>query len=113
VREVIALSVKIAERVVKRHGMQHSAMLRDNVAEALKLVIGMHRLRIAVHPSQHEVLADALPKLKLEFPTLEHAEIVEDDSLAPGGCRLMTRQGQIHADLDGQISRIAAELVPE
>ena len=113
VREVIALSVRIAERVIKRYGVQDPSMLTDNVAEALKLVIGMHKLRIAIHPSQNQVLADALPRLKLEFPTLEHAEIVEDASLNPGGCRLLTRQGQIDADLDEQLQRIAADLVPE
>jgi len=38
--------------------------------------------------------------------------IVDDDSLAPGGCRIATAGGLIDADLDEQINRIAADLLP-
>jgi flagellar assembly protein FliH len=112
VREVVDLAVKIAERVAKRLGVIYPEVLAGNVGEALKLVVGMHKLRIAIHPTQRATLGEALPQLKLEFPTLDHVELVEDPSVAPGGCRLLTRQGSVDATLDEQISRIATELVP-
>src|SRR4051812_30294789 len=43
-REVTDLSVKIAERVSKRLGLLDPAVLAANVGEALKLVVGMHKL---------------------------------------------------------------------
>ena len=58
------------------------------------------------------MLTEALPKLQLRWPELKHIELVEDETLSPGGCRIFTRHGQIDADLDGQLQRIAAELVP-
>ena len=111
-RDVVTLSVKVAERVTKREGRLDPAVLMGNVAECLRLVVGTHDLRIAIHPMQKAILADALPRLKLEFPSLQHVELTEDESLQPGGCRLFTRQGQIDADLDTQLTRIAQELLP-
>jgi flagellar assembly protein FliH len=110
-REVVELSLRIAGKITKRQGELDPQMLERNLAEALKLVIGMHKLRIAIHPTQKAALADAMPRLKLDFPTLEHAELVEDASIAPGGCRLLTRQGAIDATLDEQLNRVAADLL--
>jgi flagellar biosynthesis/type III secretory pathway protein FliH len=39
-------------------------------------------------------------------------QVIEDASIAPGGCRVFTTQGEIDADLDRQIDRIAADLLP-
>jgi flagellar assembly protein FliH len=107
---VVTLAVKIAERVTKRAGELEPAVLLGNVAEALKLVVGMHNLRIAIHPTQKAVLADALPRLTHQFPTLHHVELIEDAAVSPGGCRLLTRQGCVDATLEEQLSRIAAEV---
>ncbi len=111
-RDVIALSVKIAERITKRQGQLDPTVVIENVTEALHLVTGAHDVRIAIHPRHRGVLDDVLPRLKLQFPTLQHVELVEDEAMAPGGCRLFTRQGLIDGDLDVQLDRIASELLP-
>lgn len=111
-REVTNLALKIAARITKRQGEVDPAVLEHNLAASLKLVIGMHRLRIVIHPAQMATLTDTLPRLKLQFPTLDHVEILEDPIVAPGGCRILTRQGQIDATLDEQLTRIAADLFP-
>lgn len=113
VRAVIELAIAIAERVTKRIGLLDAEVVMENVAEAMKLVVHTADLRIAVNPAQKAALADALPRLRLEWPVLEHVELVEDASLAPGGCRLHTRRGVIDADLDVQIRNIAADLLPD
>ena len=111
-REVVELALQIAGRLTKREGRFDPTVLERNLGESLKLVVGMHKLRVAIHPDQKDALSDALPRLKLEFPTLEHAELVADESIAPGGCRVLTRQGMIDATLDEQLNRIAADLFP-
>jgi flagellar assembly protein FliH len=111
-REVTDLAIQIAQRITKRIAQFDPHVLLANVTESLKLVVGMHKLRIALHPTQKATLADALPRLKLEFPTLDHVELIADDAIAPGGCMLLTRQGSIDATLDEQLTRIAVELLP-
>ena len=111
-RDVAQLAVRIAEMVSKRMGSLDPSVLMGNVTQCLRLVVEPHQLRVAIHPTQKAALADAMPKLKLEFAALEHVELLEDESVSPGGCRLFTRQGLIDADLQSQINRIAEEMLP-
>lgn len=111
--DVVQLSIRIAESISKRMGRLDASVLTANISQCLRLVTEPHQLRIAIHPTQRAVLDDAMPRLKLEFATLQSLEIQEDQTVAPGGCRLFTRQGLIDADLQSQINRISEELLPQ
>jgi flagellar assembly protein FliH len=111
--EVVQLAVAVARRVTKRQGEVDEQVLVENLREAMKLVVHAADIRVAVHPNQKRVLAEALPKLQLEWPALEHAELVEDATLAAGGCRVFTLHGRVDADLDGQLDRVVADLMPQ
>ncbi|WP_428939496.1 FliH/SctL family protein [Fontivita pretiosa] len=110
--ELIRLAVAIARRVTKLQGALDPSVLTANVTEAIRLVVQSSDVRIAVHPSQKQVLAEVLPALKVQWPQLQHVELVEDATLLPGGCRIFTASGEIDADLDRQIDRVAADLLP-
>jgi len=114
--DVLRLAVAIARKVTKQlvSGGENGgvAIVTANVREAMKLAVHASDVRIAVHPSQKQSLEAVLPELKTNWPALEHVAIVEDQALAPGGCRIFTAGGQIDADLENQIDRIAAELIP-
>jgi flagellar assembly protein FliH len=112
-KDVLDLAVAIAERVTKRQGVFDPAVAVNNVIEAMKLVSHSSDVRIAIHPANKNSLAQVLPRLKMQWPALTHVELVEDAMLAPGGCRVYTAQGEVDGDLDGQINRIVADLVPE
>ena len=111
--EVVQLAVSIARRVTKRQGMLDDQVLTENLREAMKLVVHAADVRVAVHPAQHTVLTGAMKSLQLEWPTLEHAQVIDDPSLSPGGCRVFTLHGRIDADLDGQLDRVVADLLPQ
>jgi len=111
-QDVVELSLAVARRVTKRQGELDPLVLQENLRDALRLVIHAADLRIAIHPSQHATLDEALPALQLEFPQLAHVAMIEDAALAPGGCRVLTRGGKIDADLDAQLDRIVADLMP-
>jgi flagellar assembly protein FliH len=110
--EVVRLAVSIARRVTKRYGELDPNILTANVSEAMKLVVRSTDVRIALNPSQQKTLTAVLPQLKLQWPALEHVTIAEDATIAQGGCRIYAGQGQVDADLDTQIDRIASELLP-
>jgi len=111
-KDVLSLAVAIAERVTKRQGILDPAVAVNNVEEALKLVSHSSDIRIAIHPKNKTTLKEVLPRLKTQWPALAHVELVEDAMLAPGGCRIYTAQGEVDGDLDGQINRVVADLVP-
>ena len=112
-KDVLKLAIAIAQRITKRQGAMDSKVTLANIEEALHLVTHASDVRIAIHPTQKAALDEALPKLKLRWPTLEYVEIIEDASLSPGGCRIFTARGRVEADLEGQLDRIAADLLPE
>jgi len=111
-KDVLELSIAIAERVTKRQGILDPAVAVNNVEEALKLVSHSSDIRIAIHPKNKSTLKEVLPRLKTQWPALEHLELVEDAMLAPGGCRIYTSQGEVDGDLDGQINRVVSDLIP-
>ena len=110
--EVVRLAIAIADRVTKRRASLDPHVLTENVVAAVKMVVHASDLRIAVNPAQRQTLLDILPKLAIEWPSLQHVEVVEDPSVTVGGCRLFTRHGLVDANLDEQLNRIASELVP-
>ena len=110
--EVVKLAVSIARRVTKQYGELDPNVLTANVSEAMKLVTHSTDVRIALHPSQRATLTSVLPQLKMQWPVLEHVQLAEDSAIKPGGCRIRAGQGEVNADLDAQIDRIASELLP-
>jgi len=108
----VQLAIGIARRVTKREGLIDPAVLQANLAEAIKLSLNAGDLRVAVHPDQLAGLKAALPQLKMKIPAMKHVELLADPGVAPGGCRVYTRHGEVDADLDSQFDRVVADLLP-
>jgi flagellar assembly protein FliH len=111
--DVVTLAAAIAARVTKRQAAVDPQVLVSNLGEVMKLVGHASDLRVAIHPAQRATLDDAMPQLKLDWPALAHAAIVDDDTLDPGGCRVFTRNGRIEADIAGQLDRVINEVLPK
>ena len=110
--EVVRLALAVAKRVTKRQGILDPEVLATNLTESMRLVVDSSNIRIAINPSQRKFLDQALPRLALSLPSLKHTEVIEDTEISPGGCRVFTRHGLVDADLDVQLDRIAADLLP-
>ncbi|MEA2735203.1 MAG: flagellar assembly protein FliH [Humisphaera sp.] len=111
-RDAVELALAIAGRITRRIGVIDPAALLENVRAALNIVGRAGVTRVAVHPSQRALLAGILPQLQLDSPGLRTAEIVDDDSIAPGGCRVFTSHGHVDADLKTQLDRVTQKLLP-
>lgn len=110
--DAVKLSLAIAQRICRRIGLIDAEVLRENLRDALKLAVRGQRVQVAIHPAQRKLLETVLPQLGREFPSARGCEIVEDDSISPGGCRIITPDGQIDATLETQLDRVAELLLP-
>ena len=110
--DVVKLSIEIARRVIKKQAAIDPGVLAANLNEAMKLVVHASDVRIAVHPSEKTTLSEEIPRLKLNWPNLEHVELIEDEGVSPGGCRLSTVDGHIDGELERQLDRIVSDLMP-
>jgi flagellar assembly protein FliH len=111
--EVIALACAIARRVTKRQGLLDPAVLTENLKEAMSLAVHAADVRIELHPSQMQNLEAELPNLRLSWPQLKHVQLSPEPAISPGGARIRTLHGQIDGELETQLDRIAAELMPQ
>jgi flagellar assembly protein FliH len=111
--EVIALACAIARRVTKRQGELDPAVLTENLKEAMTLAVHAADVRIALHPTQIQRLRAELPNLRMAWPQLKHIQLLPDPDIAPGGVRVKTLHGEVDAQLETQLDRIAAELMPQ
>jgi flagellar assembly protein FliH len=110
--DIVKLSMAIARRVTKRQALIEPEVLAANLAELMSLVSHSSDVRIAVNPRQNVTLRSILPELQMQWPNLKHVEIVDDATIAQGGCRVHTQQGFVDADLDAQLNRIMDDLLP-
>jgi flagellar assembly protein FliH len=111
-RSVIELAAAIARRVTKRQAEIDPQVLSANLQGAMKVVSHWADLRIAVFPSQLATLREELPSLQRTWPQLKHAELIEDATLSPGGCRVFTGSGSVDGDLALQLDRVIEQVLP-
>ena len=111
--EVVQLALAVARRITKRQAAVDPGVLAANLSDALSLAVRAADVRLVVHPDQRVTIEQELPRLKLEWTSLTHVELVEDPSITPGGCRVLTRGGgEIDARIETQLDRIIAEMMP-
>jgi flagellar assembly protein FliH len=112
ITEVIALATAIARRVTKRQSAIDPAVLLENIREAMKLAVHAIDVRIVINPAQRKTVSDELPKLQMTWPNLNHVELIDDPSVSVGGCKILTRNGEIDADIQRQLDRVIDDLLP-
>jgi flagellar assembly protein FliH len=112
ISEVIALSTAIARRVTKRQSAIDPMVLHENISEAMKMAVHAVDVRIVINPAQRKTITDELPKMQLNWPNLKHVELIDDPEIAIGGCRILTRHGEIDADINRQLDRVIDDLLP-
>ena len=111
--EVVKLALAVARKVTKRQAAVDPAVLAANLADAVRLAVRAADIRVIVHPDQRQTIERELPRLKMDWPSLSHVELVDDPGISPGGCRVLTRGGgEVDARIETQLDRIVAELMP-
>jgi len=110
--EALKLTAAIAERVVRRELQQQPEITIDLLREALHLAAGLGTLTIRLNPRDHEALAAHLQLIVEVMQQLTPAEVIADDAISQGGCRVDTDYGSIDQQIETQLERICAELTP-
>lgn len=107
----VELAGAIAARVVRRELTQQPEITADLIREALELAAGSANIRLLLHPDDHATLGTNVQQIISATGKIGDTEVVADESIAPGGCRVETRFGVIDQSVSAQIDRITEELV--
>jgi len=109
---VLMLALAIAKKVCHRQGEVDPKVVDENVETSIGLLQNKSRVFISVHSTQKSQIDELVLQLKMKWPSVTSIEIDADDSIDIGGCRVRSGSGEIDADIDAQLDRIAQELFP-
>jgi len=109
-QETVAMAVAIAEKITHQIGVLRPETARETLKEALELVNRRSNVIIYVNSRDLEHLRQMTQKESIlaEFSSIHFQA---DDAVEPGGCRLITENGAVDAQLAIQIERIGNELI--
>jgi len=106
----VRVAALIAEKIIRRELTDTPAFAERQVREALELATACSRLKIRLNPSDHQQIADHVEVVTQQLHPVATAEVLADETVAPGGCRVETNFGVIDMDIESQLKRVVEEL---
>jgi type III secretion protein L len=110
--DLLRLAVKIAGKIIGEQLRLHPETIASIVREALKSAPRERRLTIQVNPSEVDTVNRHLRKL-LESVTFHppEVEVVASETVAAGGCVIVSELGRVDAQLETQLQAMERVLL--
>ena len=109
-QRTVHLAAAIARRVIRRELRDSPEITIELVREALQLALGSAKIRLHLHPQDHESLDEGIEQVAATVANLAPTDIVSDPGINPGTCRVVTEFGVVDQTIDAQLERIEEEL---
>ena len=103
---LLELSLKIAEKVIRRQVELAEDTIVTVVRELLKEVHAGETFYLYVHPSEVKLLEEARQELLDAAPSGVALHFIPDKSITPGGCKLETDTSYYDATIEGQLMEL-------
>ena len=105
---LIELVSHVSREVIQHELRTDSSQLGDILRTALRLLpMGAKNLRIHLNPQDFELVKALRERHE------EHWQILEDDALLPGGCRVESEHSLIDATVETRLEQALAQLVEQ
>ena len=109
-QSAVKLATDIAQRIIRRELREQPEIALDVIRGALELAAGSADMTVRMNPTDYENLGSQVQQLAESICQLAPADVVADAEVAPGGCRVDTRFGEIDAQIESQLRRVEEEL---
>ncbi len=106
-REVIELVIEVAETVIGEQVALEPALVLDTVERALARAGAQNVVRIRVHPDDRDKVVVAMEERHGDALPFQ---VMNDHTIAVGGCVIDTQAGEVDARLDVQLAEVARVL---
>ena len=104
------LALAIAGRLVRGELSRRPEISAQWIRESLELAAGGGDVTVRLNPADQQTLERQVSQLAAAFAPLATVKVVADDSVSPGGCKLITEFGTIDQQLESQLERVKEEL---
>lgn len=108
--ELLRLSIKIAEQIIKSEVSLHRDVCLNIVAEAIARVSDREQIIVKVNREDAEYLKRYKDRLASMLDGVKSFSIIEDSSIEPGGCVIETNLGFVDARISTKIKSIEESL---
>ncbi|WP_017378982.1 FliH/SctL family protein [Paenisporosarcina sp. TG-14] len=108
---LLSLSVKIAEKVIKKELNQHTDQLVNIVKQALKHIEESEDVVMQVSPEDYPIVIPFVEELKTYVKADSQFKLIPVANLAKGGCMINTASGSYDVTVDGQLKEIKKQLL--
>jgi flagellar assembly protein FliH len=109
-RSAMKVATAIAERIIRKEIASDPQITLDTIAEALRLATGTTEITLHINPTDHENLGSQITRLAETLCQLAPSEVVANAEISPGGCRVVTKFGEIDQQIEAQLQRIEEDL---
>ncbi len=109
-QQVLKLAIAISQRIVRGQIEQEPDISERWIREALELLSTSRRLRIFLHPADCQSLGTSAEQIAEQVAPLATVDIVADEKLRPGECRVEADHGLVDQSVESQLQRIFSEL---
>ena len=108
---LLALSIKVAEKVIKEELKQHDDQLLNVVKQALKRIDESEDVVIQVSPDDYSIVLPFLDELQTYVRDDSELKLIPLAKLKKGGCMIQTANGSYDVTVDGQLQEIKKQLL--
>ena len=108
---LLALSIKVAEKVIKEELKQHNDQLLNVVKQALKRIDESEDVVIQVSPDDYSIVLPFLDELQTYVRDDSELKLIPLAKLKKGGCMIQTANGSYDVTVDGQLQEIKKQLL--
>ncbi len=110
-QDILTLILKIARKVIETEISINPDIILTVLKKSLILLNEKEDIKINVNPQDWANVKDNIGKLNLSFDLSDNVEIVSNESISQGTCRVDFTAGSIDADLDTQFAEIQRKLL--
>jgi len=113
--QIVRMALRVAEKVLRRKLETTPEAMLPMVDEALRSLQGQQQTRIVlrVHPADQAVLEARRQHWLDRHPSTSSLQVVVDESMSRGGCRIESEFGMVDATVETQIQVIERHLLGE
>ncbi|MBS2968983.1 flagellar assembly protein FliH [Metabacillus sp. KIGAM252] len=108
---VVALAVKMAEKIIASSLNEKPDQMNEIVKQLLKEVKDYDEIKIFVHPDRYEYVRSQKDELKQLLTNEQELFLYMDEGLSPFDCFVETSFGRIDASVDTQLKQLEKQLL--
>jgi len=110
-RDLLDLSILVARRLTFAVGDLHREAALENLGRAVRLVGSKTDLLIRAHPKDIASIEKFAESALSSISDASTVNIVEDETIAPGGCKVESERTSVDASLETQVNEIVSLLM--